>query len=492
MLRKNAFYLILIIVALSTGMPAVAIGVSGKVVDSSDNPVEGATVIETAYLSSLTNQVTTDADGKFQIEVEAIGALVVRGKNGDLGFWSLFNQGPIVLNPPRKLEVTVLNSEELPAANASVHAYGDDNSSMVLGTGKTDSQGHLTLEIPTGTTLKFILAEGKKEGLDYVLFIDADRKNLTEHRLPQDHDEPIILTLQPTVAASVIVHDEYGNPLPGVSVNPWLYGLANHGGQANLGLLFRQNTDDLGYAFFPRVPLNHCSEPPTWNEDSTPRLCDVTFFVSKQGYQQNKMVYFDPRSDENEITTIIRPKIRVPIIVTNAEGTPIPEASILIDDNPGVVTATWQKRITDPRGTYTEAFVFGRPYVISARNSTGDEVTNIVSLAIEDPETEPIKLTFQPQRRIFGKVTDSEGSPVEGFDFYIARQAPKGSIINDLLNSIKEKVITDSEGNYTFYTADGFHHLLNTGGAKRKDGPYGEFEVKEEDYEINLEVPTQK
>jgi hypothetical protein len=164
--------------APDSGSPAEP--VSGTVVDSAGQPIAGATVEYWQYEGNLfrpkaqevKKQITTGADGSFEIQVSrGIGFLLAR-KAGLAAAWRQvgrpFNAGTeaamkLVLTPPGTLAGTLLDESNQPAANAAVFvaaAFSEvtfENGGTSLGyligkpardnfAARTDAAGHFRIE----------------------------------------------------------------------------------------------------------------------------------------------------------------------------------------------------------------------------------------------------------------------------------------------------------------------------------------------------------
>lgn len=454
---------------------------SGTVVTAEGKPAPNAQVQPLSW-DGIPPKITTNAQGKFSVEIPEnrihATALVVTGENETLGYsGAKYDKAKasepreIQLTLPRVLEIAVQDQQGAPAAGVTVVARA---TFATIAQAKTDAQGKATLKVPAEAPLQFIMA-WNKIGLDYALFRRADQPKSDPYRLAHDHAEPITLSLHPTRKVQVHVIDAHGKPLAAAVVYPWLYQLPKHGGsrdKANLGDLFRTETDEQGIATINTIPTKNQRR--------------ITLWVRKDGYVAHERTYYDPKKPDEKLVAKLLPLVPVSGRVENADGSPAANVEVGAAGDGYTFDPCRETTTTDDTGHFEFQVHPNQYYYFCASDSAGEEqtVSQIVNQTVFDEPPEEIQLTLKPAVRVFGQVTQGEEkTPLAGHyvslyrhlgrDYY---ELPKEELLPNPktgkqeiatgIKAISTRIVqglqTDNEGRYEFFTGPGEHYLIGT------------------------------
>ncbi|HSG70655.1 MAG TPA: carboxypeptidase-like regulatory domain-containing protein, partial [Planctomycetaceae bacterium] len=209
---------------------ANTIRLSGLVVDSAGQPIEGISVHIPANKPDEKYEATTDADGKFVLTLPrdfraySLTCLATSPDGAQQGFFQpeagateLPATVKIELKPAREIPVEVVDESGNPISEAEVLAI---TGYRLFAQTSSDTSGRATLQLPAGLTLNAIAAVKSGAGLDYFLFQIPRTKLQTQNpaQLPQDFDSTVKFTLAGARTVTAKVTDTQGKPIKGVTV----------------------------------------------------------------------------------------------------------------------------------------------------------------------------------------------------------------------------------------------------------------------------------
>jgi hypothetical protein len=469
--------------------------VSGEVVDEQGLPAAGA-VVSFYYLDKKLS-TSADAQGRFQIAVPNDrlrgGILIAAGPAGLLGYaqlpWELEADKPVVsptvkLQAPRSLDIDVAQQDGQVAAGVKIVI----NSTFVtIASGTTDSDGHVRLTIPQSAPVSFVLADAKKNGVDYVRFRAPNIPVSDPYQLAQDHSERIKLTLSPTRSLTVQVHDPNGKPIAGAQVYPWYFELPKKGGYANLGVLWAKETGLDGIVTYDNIPFENERE--------------LTIWARKEGYVARERLMIDTKTADPIVTSTLFPLVPVSGKVTYPDGTPAAGIPVLAGGG--------SLRMDDYRGDATTAEdgsfrlnVDPETFCMFVAGDNKRWASGVESRIVLHQPVDGIELKLQPATRVFGRLT-AKGSDVPLANEYVSLYLKRAQDENDYYSWPKEKQLpnpedsrkavlpriikgaqTDKDGRFEFYTGPGAYYLIVQ---NRVDAP--NFVIKDQpELEVNLQA----
>ena len=467
--------------------------IHGTAVDGSGQPVSGAEI--TAEYGAEKATETTDAEGNFAFEVpsERVSGSILLGSgpDGTLGFAQLpWDTKPadavppqrIRLRAPRKIEVKVVGQEGESIHRANVVLRANYRSTYEA---TTDSEGRAVLAVPEEMSLDFILADAGRKGIDYVSFRQPQRPVDNPYQLPQDHSDPILLTLSLTRSLSIRVVDPDGQPIEGAQIYPWYLTLPNKGGDANLGLLWLKHTNEDGVVEYDNIPM-----------EQERRL---TVWVRKAGFVAQERTMVDTRSSDQEITAMLLPLVPVTGRVQYPDGSPA--AGINVDaagaaygfDNYRETT------VTSDDGTFRLSVHPDCFCMIVAGNEKWASSVEM-RVVLRNKPVNQIDLKLQPATHVFGQLTSGPEQDPLGNEYVQLYYEPgkNGSAYYELpeeeklpnpTNSnvaisprIVRSVRSDENGRFEFYAGPGDFYIV---GPRDADRP--RFTIDSQDQvEVNL------
>ena len=471
--------------------------VSGMVVDEQEQAVPG-TKVKASLLGGEIIEITavTDADGKFMLEVptKRVAGLSIhaQGPTGTLGYtklpWEIEFGKPVTaskieLLEPREVKVHVLATNNTPASNIPVVVHSDF---FTIARGTTAADGRAVLSVPQQATLQFVLADGGSNGVDYSLFRDPEAPKSDPYQLAHDHDQKISMKLSPTRSLTICAVDGAGNPIEGASVSPWYIELPKKGGDANLGALWRTETDANGKATLKSMPLEHQRK--------------LTIWVRKSGYMAEERLWVDVKEAEPEVTTKLLPLVPVEGRVLNHDGTPA--AGIKVMASGDSIRADTQRRetTTDADGSF-RIDVEPQSYFMFLAGDDEKWASAIEARIVLNQPVKDVELLLEPARRVYGRLTTAgtdepianqymtlyqkEGKRYYYYDLPVDKQLPNPTDTNKaIVPRIIKSMRSKADGTFEFFTGPGEFYLHGPAGMKAP-----EFEVAGDSVELNVEAP---
>ena len=375
-----------------------SIRVHGSVVDSAGEPVVGAKLTVSGWSESP--ECVSDSEGRFEMDLPLARAtfarLVVVGPDGTRGHaglpFDIKNKvrvalPPIVLKPARVIQVEVVDRQGRPVEGVKTTAT---TSFQAAAEGETDATGRVSLCIPEGTVLQFILADAGPRGVDYVSFRRPGEPVSNPYQLSQDHDDPISLKLSPTRKVIVRAAGQDGKPIAGASVTPWLLSLPKKGKVANLGSLWRKTTDEKGVVVYDSIPAEGERK--------------MTIWVRKEGFVARDRPYFDPTVPGGEVVATLLPLVPVSGRVVLPDGSPAPGIDVRVCGEGFGIDGFRDSTVSAEDGTFQIDVNPDQYYLFAAGNREWASAATARVVRLGQP-VDGVELKLQRATRVFGRMT---------------------------------------------------------------------------------------
>jgi protocatechuate 3,4-dioxygenase beta subunit len=231
----------------------------GIVADEQGKPIVGATVDAVRYDGVVTRGTKSIEGGAFLLRLPSDSyhgtAILIQDESKRLA--SLIpgasyniatskNVFRAVLKPLRETQVTVVDGDGKPLADASVRLYAEYGR---IADSQTDVVGQVQFKFPADAKIDWIVAYKSGHGFDYYENYDSFP---TEIRL--DMPAELKLKLDGFTSVRVKVVDTKNQPIAGVAVTPWTIGKVGKVSYANLSGDQLGKTDATGVATFDWIP----------------------------------------------------------------------------------------------------------------------------------------------------------------------------------------------------------------------------------------------
>ncbi|HEY4312912.1 MAG TPA: carboxypeptidase-like regulatory domain-containing protein [Pirellulales bacterium] len=352
--------------------PSLRDTLRGEVFDEHGKPMAGVIVSNNhARLWGQPVNTLTDATGNFRLNGRPgywrSGTLIATTPNHEHQSYvkvheehALPRRLEIMLKPPRKTFVTVVDGAGKPVSGATVEVIGDYSSVAVSA---TDGAGRAELWFPADVKIDWVLAFKDDVGFDYhenyKAFPTNDRGPLAED---------IRLTLdgaRPDVVAEAETPD--GKPLAGIGVLLWTVKKPGKLSYANIGgsLSTRRLTDADGrahFAFLPRLMAE-----------------GVSFLVHSDDYHATESLHI-PTGDAGPLHITLKPNVTIRGQLTFADGSPAPQILLQAEGNGSPHYFRGFAR-SDEEGNYAFSVYADQTYAVNvldddwaARSHTGEQV----------------------------------------------------------------------------------------------------------------------
>lgn len=465
--------------------------VTGIVVDEAGTPLANISVRRLYRDQPAT--ATTDAQGKFTIEIpteaRSTRALAASNEAGDRQGYFRFADEPIaadfspriVLRKSRAIEVSVIGADERPLAGIDVAVV---SSYWPLAESKTGDDGKAVLQVPADAPLDSVFAYKADVGLDYLLYRKAGELANDPYRLPQDHAQPLTLTLSGTRTISLRVVDDKGNPLAGAQVHPWYIGCPKKGGTFQ-PVTFTTKSDASGLAVFRVLPANNTEK--------------INFWVRLPGYDSPQRWMFDPSQPANEITAVLVPQVLLCGSVMDAAGKPAVGAAVAVAGDGYQFDHFRGNAQTGADGKFEMLVTPDQYYMLAASKDrfASPPRTTVVRAGLPP---EAIELVLQPATRVHGAFTGGGSKPLAGKhltlyhdDRHRYHELPEAEQLpnpNDdrkaIFPGLAQSARTDAKGQFEFFTGPGHYYIT---GVDVRNPP--KFEVTgEPELKLDLQATT--
>ena len=454
--------------------------ISGRVVDSAGNPIQGAKVhAQSNHLGQIDAQRDSDDAGRFQFDLrfsrDRVWALRIWAESADgsqLGFLrfpqtdkgQVVDQAEIKLEPCKSANVHVVdgNGDPIPDAKVAIQLEYPNT----LGALKTDSNGVATTLLPQSEKILAVVAWKDGKGLDYQLYtLPHEQKGDLVTKAPKfPFADFETLTLEGTAPVTVTVTDTEGHPLPNTRLYVWLLQKESQADQLNLSYfseLLATRTNSAGRASFDWFPA--------WQKSLT------TIWPTADGHVRVRGMY-DPAVQNGEIDIQLDRLMPLRGTVTFADGTPAAGIAVAAAGAGYTFDGFREVTRTDKSGRYE---ILAAPYQIymlyvqdeqwAAPSQSGFAV--LPNQAVDEHH-------FQLRRatRIHGRVLDKNtGNPVPGKLIYLTHHGiDLNSMGEDILpNPEKSRrwvspmrqlnATSQEDGTFEFFVGDGDYNLFVQG-----------------------------
>ena len=260
----------------------------GVVTDERGTPVVGATVDTVRYDGAVTTGSKSTEGGAFVLRVPNDSnfgsAILIQDESKRLASlisassYNLASSKTVfraVLKPLRATNVTVVDRDGNPLADASVRLFADYGRLAEM---RTDAVGQTQFQFPYDAQVDWIVAYKPGFGFDYYENYDSFP---TQIRLDMPAD--VKLKLDGFTSVKVKVVDTNNKPIPGVAMTPWSIEKVGKVSYANLSGDELGLTDANGIATFDWIPHDlkgavtflirdkrfHCPTPPHYASGAT-------------------------------------------------------------------------------------------------------------------------------------------------------------------------------------------------------------------------------
>jgi beta-lactamase regulating signal transducer with metallopeptidase domain len=441
--------------------------VHGVVVDELGTPVSGAVISFQKSFDSMETE-TSDAEGRFTLPLfyphSSTIPKLVSASDGSLGFFTLpENLQPgdvmppqtITLKPPRKIAVKVVNVIGGPVPDADVVLR---STFLTVANITTDEEGRGSFSVAQGLPLDCIMAQLEGVGIDYCLFQRSFDPPDHPYRLPQNHDEEIVLAFTPTRPMTVETVDPNGDPVAGTKVQSSFLTLTDHGGQASFGRHWIRLTNENGVATFD-IPYTF--------EDG------ISLDVSKEGYIFDGFSNYPVSSGDYDYTTTLLPLVPVTGKVFNPDGSPAVNMPVRASSSGYASKSAFMPSTTTSNHGEFQLYVAPNGYCLFKAGNEKWASPVETRLVLSDGLKEEVELKLRPATRLFGQIVSSEDgrplkresvyfnqyacSPEEGGNEFVygrpelSQDWGKRSIRGEFVRAM----ITDRNGRYEFYVGPG-------------------------------------
>jgi beta-lactamase regulating signal transducer with metallopeptidase domain len=439
---------------------------AGRVVDPAGKPVPAARVMLLFAVPNFTlHNATTDADGRFvmYIEPRKPQRLSLRAESHDGSLQTAttliphhpythadFQDIQLTLKPAALYPITVTDAANHPVAGANiVAAIGPTINRIGV---VTDAAGNATLRLPADNPPSSIIAQKQNVGFDYSVF---------PRRAPLQ-PQPLHFVLNGTRTVTVKVTDPRARPLAGVKLNP--RAIAKPGKSP---VTLSPRTDDA-----PETDATGTAHVSLPADTDRPVLFNALF----PGYSQSPTNPWDPKFPDAPVNLIMKPLSRYHLAVLNPDGTPAPNADVMMVDDRGAQNyGIFSNGRVGPDGAVDGFLNPDTFYMFAAMKGklASDPVMQVVHAG--GPEVR-IELKLKPAVRVHGRLTAGDPpKPLANASLHIQfddadaykalrpeqRLPPDFTSPRDIHPAVMFNRPTDKDGNFELYLAPGAYHLVD-------------------------------
>lgn len=416
--------------------------IAGRVVDEDENPVPGANVTLTLYYRNSeprTERVPLDDQARFSHAVPESGLMdvVIRAESAEgprvasvrtdpYGRGEDLSQLAIQLRPAKVAKVRVVDDQGEPVEGAFVGLSYSSSSAYEHSaiTAATGESGETAILVPDDAPIESVLALKSGQGLDYQNFSGDPRRRVIPGAVDLEFpDEGIELKLTGARPFDVVLQDEDGKPVPGVSISPPLtiskgrfveaVGLSRFAGK------LEAITDEQGVASFDWFP-DWQTEPVT-----------VTMY-SVMDYREFAPLQFryDPRTQSRAADAEERGQVAitayrlVPLSgrVVDEQGRPVEGVTVIAGGTgwaPSLAVADPPHRTTtDAQGRYEMKVSPLQAYLLTVRHDRLAAPAHANFAVWPQTPIDNLDFTLSEGVRIHGQVTNHSGRPIAPTDIY--------------------------------------------------------------------------
>ncbi|PQO37372.1 hypothetical protein DTL21_05360 [Bremerella cremea] len=476
--------------------------IEGIVIDQDDQPVSGAIVHMVSARFGQDEQVTTDAKGRYEAEMEiSLGYRRIYATSPDGKQMGLYKPPGVVkegepetakirLEPIKTAQVKVVDSEGQPIEQAQI-ALQLGYPSMV-GPATTNSEGIATVAFPESEPIQSAIAWKDHVGFDYKLYslpYDQSGDQLTKKpEFPLDGIEQLQLTgVKPL---TVHITDDKDTPLSDVSTHVWLLKKEQESEQLNFAYyidMFTRDTDESGDVTFHWFPK--------WQKGIT------TVWPNAEGFVRTRGMY-DPATQDGTLDIQLDRLIALRGKVTFPDGKPA-EGIYVSANGAGYDYDNFRgSGKTDAKGRYEIMAAPNQIYLLYISGKEWSAAPQSGFVVLPGKEVPEHDFVLAPSTRVHGQVLNkATGEPVPGKLIYMTSH---GISLNDLEEDLlpnpenstrwvspmrQYNMNSGEEGEFEFYVGEGDYNLFLSGHDAEKFTLKGEKE-KHVDLKIEVQMKT--
>ncbi len=488
----------------------------GQVVDADGNPAANCIVSVTYWSPSCgqrqTKSTTTDGNGNFRILFELLPSewystpriQATNSTRTQMAYYRFPEEEAELADLHIKMRLSPTKAVRLKAVDAKgdpivdAHAGIELEHPHTLSGIMTDESGIAQFEIPETEHVKAFVAWKDDLGMGYRSRDWQTRLSLGSSFVASEPGDGIdeTVTLKKANRVAVTVVDEDQNPIPGIPVYPTRLGLGGWlSGDTSVYLgsfleCFVEHTDERGVATFAWIP--------TWAKKS------IEFYPFSMDHSSYGGKY-DPKSNTDAFTIVLRKKVPVRGQVLDAEGSPVQGIQVHAQ-GAGVSHRGQQNRmwihheftITDEQGAYELRVPPNNTYLVTAYKNEWASAPHAGLAARGNQPIEERNFTLRPATRVFGKFIHGRTQQPMANQCLAFRQY--GQDISRLegeqlpnpdnmqINGppiVESYLYTNQEGEFEIYLGDGSFTLSSSDQFEMK-----KFEISgEEEIELQLKTP---
>jgi protocatechuate 3,4-dioxygenase beta subunit len=341
--------------------------------------------------------VETDEEGRFTFEALGPGDYqLTASSQGQYAFSEVelgVNPGPpeeVVLNlgDARYIEGTVGDSFQRPLEGAEVTVRPEDEYGRSW-KAVTDARGHYQVgPMPPGAYAFDISARGYVDVQNHIQLIDRDTGRVD-------------FTLQSAARVAGVLVDEEGKPIPDIRL----------------------------YLMHPTELPGEFDMPPDWGWSDQEGRFSMDAPAAGGWVLTTEDERFLPQAVRVQapvegLRVVLSGGATVAGTVTDARGTPVERARIILwyEDKEGPTSS--KVHVTDERGRFTLRGIKPGSYRVEATlRGPGADRTAVQALEVRGSETHEVALRFKEGWTLSGTVVDVEGQPLEGVAVHAVRES---------------------------------------------------------------------
>ncbi len=361
--------------------PIGTIRLEGQVIDSQEQPVEGAWI---AIGTVPPQKVQSDASGSFFFENLPSRDILIEGKKdntytGPISLQLTLDGEPVILRlqPSGSVEVVVEDSIGKSVPNAEITIY-----SLLEWNAITDEEGRAQF---TG------IGEGK-----YILSVEASGYSKAKQRLLATGSSKLPLqvrvVMQSGAKVSGRVVDQKGTPVAGARVR------ADSTSEPFPVQSFAQDgvvSNSLGQWTLPKVPKGN-----------------FRILTQASGYAQQATppMLLDGVNERSEVEIVLQEGAKAIGVVRDQAGHPASRARVRLLSSGSVSWRQSYETFTDSDGRYSfDSLVEGRANIVAFTHDSSSEVLGL-QLTSQTPSQSELRLSYSEE--IAGRIVDEEGQGV--------------------------------------------------------------------------------
>ncbi|MBA2115353.1 thioredoxin family protein [Bremerella alba] len=454
------------------------VSLHGEVVDAIGQPVADAKVTCLTYLPNGKSEATTDADGKFTLNVyegqlQYLPLLVDDSAGDRMGVHKPEYKNPpkpgdsvkISLEPSRTVTLQVTDASGKPSPETKV---GGMAMNFIAYDATTNEQGETTLRWPISYPPDRLFAFKEDIGFDYRV---VSTRRDAAHVAPW-FDEPIItLQLAPSQTIRLRLIDRDGQPIPGIQAYNWLLRKPGEPDSFNLGMtqeFYRSTSNKDGVVSFPGTP--------TWNEHP------FILWPSSPDHIHLRITYDTEQHADGPMEVVLDKYETISGQVVDVGGKPVAGIKVVGYGSGGTTDRLSGSCQTDDEGKLEMKVPPNAVYALVATDDKKRLASKVVSDIVVKPKAsvQDVTITVGPATRVYGKVVSNEdATPIPDASVQIYASDLKAPDLEALGIPTSEEsrwssppplrwyARTSEDGTYEVFVGPGGYNVESTGTPSR-------------------------